>query len=230
MKVVVLIFISLILNSLGAISEGYAQPHRVVFEQHFAPPTQEKVNQLREEIRRDLFEGKNQSQDSVLFESVFQMLWKEIYPERVPKLVVEIQDDSIWRFKEFEDGQIMDMELVFAKDGRLIRFDPFRTTPQGTYDQFNFSTEKATMTMFSDQRKQILSYDCFLVTIDVQDSSAPEWSYSLKLYVTDEISLPLHAAIRAWEFHENLFPLEFSIEERYPVAKTTTFTAIEIEK
>jgi hypothetical protein len=230
MKTLLLIFLVFSVSNFFPPSKTFAQIKKVVYNQEITLVDIKDDTQLENEIKRKLLDVFAGISDSAMINSAVELLKSEIKPERNPNLVLEIKNDSIWRFNQFEEGQISNMELLFKKDGRLIQYDPFRSLPQGRYDQFSETDGKATLTVNSNERKTILGFDCFLVSIKVENLSSPEWGYSVKLYVTEEISLPLHAAIKTQELRENFFPLEFTIEEYFPVQRATKFTVVEIEK
>jgi len=139
---------------------------------------------------------------------------------------IEVQSDSIWRYRKQNGKIIGDYFMVLKNSGILNYYDKSKTVNYRKYDLFTQNHEYEISENKKD-RKEIKGFYCYKLTFVEIDKESDLGNTIYEMYVTDQIELPVHSVINFSKLVPNTFPMEIKVKkgklsgmaERYELIK-----------
>ena len=132
------------------------------------------------------------------------------------EIIVEVQNDSIWRHSEQSGNMIGDFILLQKNKGILNYYDKSKSVKYREFDLFAFNDSYEVIEDRSS-KKIINGFYCYKLTLIKKNSQSDLGNTKYSMYVTNEIDLPIHSVINLTKLVPNTFPLEISVsEEKLP--------------
>jgi len=125
---------------------------------------------------------------------------------------IEVQSDSIWRFRKQKGKMIGDYFMILKNNGILNYYDKSKTVNYRNYDLFKQNHEYEISENKND-RKEIKGFDCYKLTFVEIDKESDLGNTIYEMYVTDQIELPVHSIINFSKLVPNTFPMEIRVTE-----------------
>lgn len=160
-----------------------------------------------------LITAQNLKVSKLVFDSHTTGLHK-IYAETpATEIIIEVQNDSIWRSVYQKGKQIGDFFRVTSVDKKLYYHAKInKKLMYRTYDLALHPTKCETKIDSSDT-KEILGFKCYKINMLVESGEGEEMEVtSYEMYATSEIKLPLHALVNVNHDLQDYFPLEMTVQ------------------
>ncbi len=124
---------------------------------------------------------------------------------------IEYKNDSIWRYTK-ENGDLKGDYILVNKENEIIKYYDESKSLCNKEENLFENSDKFQIIKNEEDRKTILGYNCFKLTIIKIKEKSEFGNTILEMYVTDKIELPIHSVINLTKYIPNLFPLEIRIK------------------
>lgn len=220
MKRLLNLFSILLLISCSAtkkLAEPLSQPTRFVFKKSIVASAEVSSNLI---FKRDSLIDVNyqpNGKDSLISIKLKEHPMGELLTQSLPiEIIVEVQNDSIWRHSEQNGNIIGDFILLQKNQGILNYYDKSKSVNYMEFDLFEFNDSYEVIEDRSS-KKIINGFNCYKLTLIRKNSQTDLGNTKYDMYVTNEIDLPIHSVINLTKLVQNTFPLEISVsEEKLP--------------
>ncbi|GHA39580.1 hypothetical protein GCM10007103_21180 [Salinimicrobium marinum] len=144
------------------------------------------------------------------------------------EIYVEVQNDSVWRYKKLKGEMIGDYLMILKNTGILNYYDRSKSINYDKYDLFA-GNNVYEISEDRNDRKEIKGYDYFKLRLVKIDEESDLRNLIYEMYVTDQIDLPIHSVINLGKFLPKTFPMEIKISEEELPGMAEVYEIIEIE-
>ena len=141
---------------------------------------------------------------------------------------IEVQNDSVWRYKKLKGEMIGDYVMIPKDNGILHYYDRSKSINYSKSDLFGGNYEYEVSVNRKD-RKEIKGFNCFKLTLVRFDEESDFGNTIYEMYVTDQINLPIHSVINVGKFLPETFPMEIKLFEEKLPGLVEQYELIEIE-
>jgi len=210
---ILILLISVSCTTSKKLTERNSQPTKFVFKKSMVS-SQSGISEL--ESKTDSLINAKYSpngKDSLMNKRLKEMKMTD-FLTRTPdsEIYIEIQNDSIWRFRKQNGKMIGDYFMIQKNSGILNYYDKSKSVNYRKYDLFAKNHRYEIIENRKD-RKEINGFDCYKLTLIKQDTESDLGNTIYEMYVTDKIALPVHAVISLTKLVPNTFPMEIRISE-----------------
>lgn len=132
------------------------------------------------------------------------------------RIILEIKNDSIWRYQVEKEKVIGDYIMIEKGKGVLNYYSKDKSICYKKYDLFD-NQIKIEILEHKEDRKVFNGLDTFKITLIVKQPFSDLGNTIYEMYVTNKLNLPAHSYLNLPKYYQNLFPLEvISWEENLP--------------
>ena len=132
------------------------------------------------------------------------------------KIILEIENDSIWRYQVEKEIMIGDYIMIEKGKGVLNYYSKDKSTNYRKYDLFENQIDIEKLENKED-KKIINGLDAFKIKLIIKQPFSDLGNTIYEMYVTDKLNLPAHSYLNLPKYYQNLFPLEvISREDNLP--------------
>ena len=145
------------------------------------------------------------------------------------EIYIEVQNDSVWRYKKQKGEMIGDYVMIPKSSGILHYYDRSKSVNYRKHDLFG-GNGKYEVSEDRNDRKEIKGFDCFKLTLVKYEEEENDFGNTIyEMYVTEQIDLPVHSVINLGKFVPKTFPMEIKITEENFDGMAEMYEIVEIE-
>jgi len=220
MKRLLRLFFVLLLISCSAtkkLAEPQSQPTKFIFKKSIITSAEASSKLIsKTDSLIDAIYDLN-STDSLTNLKLKELQMVELLTQPPPlEIIIEVQNDSIWRHTKQNGNMIGDFILLQKSNGAANYYDKSKTV---NYSELDLFVHNDSYQVIEDRnsKKIINGFNCYKLTLIRKNSQTDFGNTIYAMYVTNEIDLPIHSVINLTKLVPNTFPLEISVsEEKFP--------------
>lgn len=194
-------------------AEPLFQPTRFVFQKSIVATAKASSNLIfkQDSLIDEIYHPNGK--DSLTVKKLKELQMEELFT-RSPQteIIVEVQNDSIWRHTRQDGTMIGDFLLLQKNSGVLNYYDKTKSV---NYRKFDLLALQDSYDVIEDRNntKLIKGFICHKLILIRKNSQSDLGDTMYSMYVTNQIDLPIHSVTNLSKLIPHTFPLEISVSE-----------------